>query len=493
MTIVSTPLKQPFIYAFALCCVLLGSGPPLHAFGGSDADKPVYTVDVRRGATPLGSFSIELFPGIAPKAVHYFDSLVTIHFFDSTAFHRVIPGFMIQGGDPNSRHGDRSTWGYGDPEQRSVDAEFSPVAYVRGILGAARDSDPNSATSQFFICVANALHLNNNYTVYGGAVSGMNIVDSIVRAPRDASDNPLVKLSMFVTRSGVNDSIPEAPTLLLPQDNAENVASTTSFSWSRPTSVVLYEIEISEDSVFQNIVVRDTVGIYANSSTGPELLNLGGFNKPFHRYYWRVRAHNGGHSGPYSLARSFVTQIAAPSYISPDSGALNIPLTSAFRWTSVAGAERYHLRVSTSPLFLASKTPVNDSFIVDTRREVQGLSPNTKYYWKIGAFHGALESQASDIWFFTTTGTDGVADENENLFTNAYPQPSSRHLSIRAEEGVCARVIDMHGNPLKTARFEYLSGEGLLQVDLIDCAAGRYTLELVGSRGRRCVAVIVQP
>ncbi|MFA6439272.1 MAG: peptidylprolyl isomerase, partial [Bacteriovoracaceae bacterium] len=149
--------------------------------------KPIYTITTEREGTQIGSFSIELFPLAAPKHVRYFDSLVAIKFFDSLAFHRVVPGFVIQGGDPNSRNLPRETWGNGDPSQTTIPAEFNNIAYARGVLGAARDTDPNSANSQFFICVANAFSLNAQYTAYGRVLSGMNFVDTIVAAPRDAN------------------------------------------------------------------------------------------------------------------------------------------------------------------------------------------------------------------------------------------------------------------------------------------------------------------
>src|SRR5688572_11991926 len=117
-------------------------------------DKPQYQIVTHRAGSYLGTFNIELFPLIAPLHVNNFDSLVGQQFYDSTAFHRVVPGFVIQGGDPNSINGPISTWGQGQPWQVTVDAEFSVVRHLRGIIGAARDVDPNSANSQFYICVA---------------------------------------------------------------------------------------------------------------------------------------------------------------------------------------------------------------------------------------------------------------------------------------------------------------------------------------------------
>src|ERR1044071_3455603 len=104
--------------------------------------KPIYEINAKRNNVSLGIIRVELFPTIAPKHVINFDSLVSFKFYDTTAFHRVIPNFMIQGGDPNSRHGPTSTWGQGQPSQPKVPAEFSPyLSHLRGTLSAARLSN----------------------------------------------------------------------------------------------------------------------------------------------------------------------------------------------------------------------------------------------------------------------------------------------------------------------------------------------------------------
>ena len=161
--------------------------------------NPQYIISVKQGNTEFGDIVVELFPDVAPKHCHNFDSLVAIKFYDGTAFHRVIPGFMIQGGDPNSKDKPKSTWGMGDPSQTRVPAEFSNLPHERGTLSAARTMDPNSATSQFFICVAPASYLNGKYTVYGKVVSGMDVVDKIVNVPCDDT-SPKVKVEMKIRK-----------------------------------------------------------------------------------------------------------------------------------------------------------------------------------------------------------------------------------------------------------------------------------------------------
>ncbi|MBL7997657.1 MAG: peptidylprolyl isomerase [Candidatus Kapabacteria bacterium] len=162
--------------------------------------QPRYRITVTHGSTPLGSIDLELMPDVAPKHVANFESLAAEGFYNGTAFHRVIPGFMIQGGDPNSKSKPRESWGTGDPSLTRVPAEFNSTPHARGILSAARTSDPNSATSQFFICVEDSPWLDGQYTVYGKVISGMDVADAIVAAPRDGRDNPLEKIEMSIEK-----------------------------------------------------------------------------------------------------------------------------------------------------------------------------------------------------------------------------------------------------------------------------------------------------
>ncbi|MCI5072141.1 peptidylprolyl isomerase [bacterium] len=145
--------------------------------------------------TTMGTIELEFFPDKAPKHVENFIKLAQDEFYDGTRFHRVIPGFMIQGGDPNSKLDDKSKHGTGGPGY-TVDAEFNDTKHVRGVLSMARSSDPDSAGSQFFIMVDDASHLDGQYTAFGRVTDGMDVVDKIVAAERDARDNPLEKIEI---------------------------------------------------------------------------------------------------------------------------------------------------------------------------------------------------------------------------------------------------------------------------------------------------------
>ena len=147
--------------------------------------------------TKFGNIELKFFPDVAPNHVSNFIELAKKGFYDGTLFHRVIPKFMIQGGDPNSKSPDRSKHGTGGPGH-TVKAEFNNKLHKRGTLSMARSASPDSAGSQFFICVADAPFLNQKYTVFGEAVSGMDVVDKIVSQPRDPNDNPLEKVEMKV-------------------------------------------------------------------------------------------------------------------------------------------------------------------------------------------------------------------------------------------------------------------------------------------------------
>ena len=158
---------------------------------GSDAQSNEIAVI----ETTLGSIELEFLEDLAPGHVKNLKDLAKKGFYDGTTFHRVIPGFMIQGGDPNSKSEDRSTHGTGGPGH-SVNAEFNDTPHDRGILSMARSQDPNSAGSQFFIVVKDSHFLDNQYTAFGRVINGMEVADKIVDVPRDSRDNPNDKVEM---------------------------------------------------------------------------------------------------------------------------------------------------------------------------------------------------------------------------------------------------------------------------------------------------------
>ena len=146
--------------------------------------------------TNLGNIQFELLSDIAPETVRNFIKLAKSGFYDGTLFHRVIPKFMIQGGDPNTKEADKSTWGTGGPGY-NIKAEFSPRSHLRGIVSMARSSDPDSAGSQFFIVTGDSTFLAREYTVFGQVVNGMEVADKIVNLPRDGNDCPLQEAKML--------------------------------------------------------------------------------------------------------------------------------------------------------------------------------------------------------------------------------------------------------------------------------------------------------
>ncbi|MDH5700206.1 MAG: peptidylprolyl isomerase [Nitrospirota bacterium] len=161
----------------------------------SNADTKASHVLIK---TKFGEMEAVLFPDLAPKHVESFLKLAKSGFYNGTLFHRIIPGFMIQGGDPLTKDpANRSRYGTGGPGY-TVPAEFNRVIHEKGILSAARTADPNSAGSQFFIMVDKAPHLDNQYTVFGEVVKGIEVVDTIVSQPRDLKDNPLERIEMTI-------------------------------------------------------------------------------------------------------------------------------------------------------------------------------------------------------------------------------------------------------------------------------------------------------
>jgi peptidyl-prolyl cis-trans isomerase B (cyclophilin B) len=148
--------------------------------------------------TKFGTIEITFFPDKAPKHVESFIKLAQSGFYNGTIFHRVIPGFVIQGGDPLTKDKENTTrYGTGGPGY-NVKAEFNERPHVRGIVSMARSQEPDSAGSQFFIVVADAPSLNGKYTVFGQVIKGMDVVDKIVAQPRNPRDMPLERVEMTV-------------------------------------------------------------------------------------------------------------------------------------------------------------------------------------------------------------------------------------------------------------------------------------------------------
>ena len=154
-------------------------------------------------STKFGDMVVEFYDDVAPMHVESFKILADEGYFDGTTFHRVIPGFVIQGGDPNSKDEDRMNDGTGgragkffgigreeDSNSWTIPAEFNDKDHVKGTLSMARSSNPNSGSSQFFICHAATPQLNNQYTVFGQVIEGLDVIDQIVYSETPKKQNP---------------------------------------------------------------------------------------------------------------------------------------------------------------------------------------------------------------------------------------------------------------------------------------------------------------
>ncbi len=180
--------------------------PEMEGTTMSNGENPIVTITMQNG----GVIKIELYPDIAPNTVNNFISLVQDGFYDGLIFHRVIPGFMIQGGDPEGT-------GYGGPGY-SIAGEFSyngfdnELAHTRGVISMARSPSPDSAGSQFFIMVEDAPHLDGQYAAFGKVIEGLDVVDEIVSVDTNASDKPYddqVMQTVTVDTKGVTYPEPE--------------------------------------------------------------------------------------------------------------------------------------------------------------------------------------------------------------------------------------------------------------------------------------------
>ena len=181
-------------------------------------------------STKFGDMVVEFYDDVAPMHVESFKILADEGYFDGTTFHRVIPGFVIQGGDPNSKDEDRMNDGTGgragkffgigreeDSNSWTIPAEFNDKDHVKGTLSMARSSNPNSGSSQFFICHAATPQLNNKYTVFGQVIEGLDVIDQIVysETPKKQNpgyrgpdgDNPFEKVEMKIKLSAKSEAI----------------------------------------------------------------------------------------------------------------------------------------------------------------------------------------------------------------------------------------------------------------------------------------------
>jgi cyclophilin family peptidyl-prolyl cis-trans isomerase len=182
--------------------------PATTSSAAAEENRPMsqYENKVAELHTSAGEIDIRFYPDVAPNHVKNFIDLAEKGFYNGTKFHRVIPGFMIQGGDPNTVSGAPSTWGTGG-SGKNVSAEFNSISHKRGIVSMARSNDPNSASSQFFIVTNDSTFLDKQYTVFGQVTKGMDIADKIVSAPTGSQDRPNSPTS--IDKIVIRDAKPE--------------------------------------------------------------------------------------------------------------------------------------------------------------------------------------------------------------------------------------------------------------------------------------------
>ncbi|MEP6956096.1 MAG: peptidylprolyl isomerase [Chthoniobacterales bacterium] len=157
--------------------------------------------------TSEGEMVAELWSDVAPKTVENFKKLAREGFYDGTAFHRVIKGFMIQGGDPLTKdESKQSRWGTGDPGYK-IDAEFNDKSHTRGVLSMARSQDPNSAGSQFFICHGEPKFLDHQYTAFGKLIKGDEVLEKIATTQTTPPDRPVTRMNVESVKIVPADSV----------------------------------------------------------------------------------------------------------------------------------------------------------------------------------------------------------------------------------------------------------------------------------------------
>ena len=440
----------------------------------------MYRVLVVRAPTDtIGSIVIRLFPSITPLHARNFDSIARAGRFDNTAFHRVVPGFVIQGGDPNSISGSVDTWGYGDPSQPKVNAEFTTVRHDRGRLGMARGNDFYSATSQFYICHGSPLFLDKNYTVFGETISGLEVVDSVALSARYSSDRPLVKLSMYVSYMGEDSTRPGIPMPFMPAMNARKISTSafTSFQWTAAQGALRTIIEVSTDSTFTSSVLVD-----ASESLSTDIKLSEGVTT----YYWRVRGDNGGGYSEWSPRFVLTTSVATPTLLEPRNNATNQPTSLDIRWAPANGLNpQYHVQVATSSIFLKTQLILDTNVIDATSWSVRNLLPAKKYYWRTSAIVDGDTSIYSKPFAFTTGSSTGADDESiSRQYMHVSPQPAIDHIDVSL---VCellgdahVSVMDLQGNEIyRETRHIKNETETTLRMNCTSIVPGLYIIRVV--------------
>ncbi len=191
------PMLMGMLVGVALSVSGIGSVAAADTTTNSKAEAPKGPRAIIK--TKFGDIEIKFYPDIAPKHVENFTKLAKSGFYNGTIFHRVIPGFMIQGGDPNTKDSlKKDAYGQGGPGH-TVKAEFSDIPHKRGIVSMARAADPDTAGSQFFIVVEDSRFLDRKYSVFGEVTKGIGVADKIVNLARDERDNPKERVEMTVT------------------------------------------------------------------------------------------------------------------------------------------------------------------------------------------------------------------------------------------------------------------------------------------------------
>ena len=192
MLIVLTMKRVLFALAAALLCGLAVSAEDKAPTKTDKKETPVSntTNEVAVIKTVAGDMVIEFWPDVAPKTVENFKTLAKKGFYDGTAFHRIIKGFMVQGGDPLTKDDTKQNrWGTGDPGYK-IKAEFNERSHKRGVISMARSQDPDSAGSQFFICHGDPSFLDRQYTAFGKLIQGDDVLEKLATTKVGAQDRP---------------------------------------------------------------------------------------------------------------------------------------------------------------------------------------------------------------------------------------------------------------------------------------------------------------